>query len=183
MTMKLRLVDMAPFRLYQRPLLLARSFAAEQRQNPSTRIRPQLNIRPYLQQPVQTIASKEGRGGEHFTGFEHPASSEKKNRTRYPIYIAVGLYSTLSLFWLFAWDQVPITGRWRLRYSPTPNPKLLADDDPTNVFLGSGRLPSSNDNPPVLRLRQTRSVLDRLLSVSGLSHLEWNLLIIDITPG
>ena len=181
--MRLLLADMAPFRLYQRPLLFVRSFAAEQKQSPSTRIRPQLNLRSYLQLPIQLVASKEGRGGERFTGFEHPASSEKRKRTRYPIYIAVGLYLTLSLFWLFSWDQVPITGRWRLQYSPTPNPKLLADDDPTNVFLGSGRPPSSEDNLPVLRLRQTRSVLDRLLSASGLSHQEWNLLIIDITPG
>lgn len=181
--MRLLLADMAPFRLYQRPLLFARSFAAEQKQSPSTRIRPQLNLRSYLQLPIQLVASKEGRGGERFTGFEHPASSEKRKRTRYPIYIAVGLYSTLSLFWLFSWDQVPITGRWRLQYSPTPNPKLLADDDPTDVFLGSGRPPSSEDNLPVLRLRRTRSVLDRLLSASGLSHQEWNLLIIDIMPG
>lgn len=180
--MKLRLVDMAPFRSYQRPLLLARSFAAEQRQTLGNRIRPKLNTRPYLQQPVQTDASKEGRGGERFAGFKHPASSEKKKPTRYPLRIAVGLYSTLSLFWLFSWDQVPITGRWRLRYSPTPNPNLLADDS-ANGFLGSGRLPSSDDEPPLLRLRQTRSVLDRLLSASGLSHQEWDLLIIDITPG
>lgn len=172
---------MASFRLYRRPFFFARSFAAEQRQNPGTRLRPQLNIPRYLQQPVETVASR--RGGERSSGFEHPASSEKKNRTRYPIYIAVGLYSTLSLFWLFSWDQVPITGRWRLQCSPKKNPKLLADDDPIDVFLGSGRLPTSNDNPPVLRLRQTRSVLDRLLSASGLSHLEWNLLIIDIMPG
>ena len=174
---------MAPFRLYQRPLLLARSFAGEQMQNPGTRIRPHPNIPRYLQQPVHTVASKEGRGGERFTGFEHPASSEKRKRTKYPLGIAVGLYSTLSLLWLLSWDQVPITGMWRLQYSPTPNPKLLADDDPTDVFLGSGRPPSSGDNPPVLRLRQTRSVLDRLLSASGLSHQEWNLLIIDIAPG
>ncbi len=175
------LAQLAPFRLYRRPLFLARTFATEQRPNGGTGLRPPSSVRGYAPQARFPMAKKEGRALERISSIEPSASSDDARRfpwSRYPINIALGLYSILSLFYLFSLDQVPITGRWRFQGFPIENPRLLEDDN-IDLYLGSGRLPSSNDDPRMLRMRQTRSVLDRLLSTSGLSHLEWILMIIE----
>ena len=175
------LAQFAPFRLYRRPLLFARAFAIGQRPNRGTGLRPPSSVRVYPPQAILPISKKEGRALERISGIEPSASSDDARKfpwSRYPINIALGLYSILSLFYLFCFDQVTITGRWRFQCFPIENPRLLEDDN-TDLYLGSGRLPSSNDDPRMLRMRQTRSVLDRLLSASGLSNLEWNHMIIE----
>lgn len=184
MTKNKILAQLAPFRLYRRPLLFVRTFAIERRPNRGTQLRPQSSVRVYASQATLYIAKKEGRGSGKFSGIGPSASSDNAKRfpgSGYPIYISLGLYSILSLFYIFSLDQVPITGRWRFQCFPIENPKLLEDDN-EDYIIGSGRLPTSGDDPLMLRMRQTRSVLDRLLSASGLSHLEWGLLVID-TPG
>lgn len=126
--------------------------------------------------------------GHHFSKWlwrlAHPIPLSKRSPwIGYPIYLVVGFYSSLFLLWFFSRDQVPITGRWRFKCLPVENPQLLEDGNTSMVVDAGGEgLLSSDDDPRLLRLKQTRSVLDRVLSASGLSHLEWNLMVID-TPG
>ena len=89
--------------------------------------------------------------------------------------MAIGLYLSLGLFCVFSCDQVPITGRWRFQCFATENPKLLGDEN-ADMLVGVARkdfagLQFSDEDPRLLRMKQTRLVLNRLLLASGLSHL------------
>ncbi|KAL9629367.1 MAG: hypothetical protein Q9204_005313, partial [Flavoplaca sp. TL-2023a] len=97
--------------------------------------------------------------------------------------MAIGLYLSLGLFCVFSCDQVPITGRWRFQCFAAENPKLLEDENADMLVGAAGKdfagFPSSDEDPRLVRMKQTRLVLDRLLLAGGLSHLQWNLIIID----
>ncbi|KAL8833667.1 MAG: hypothetical protein Q9176_007868 [Flavoplaca citrina] len=97
--------------------------------------------------------------------------------------MAIGLYLSLGLVCVFSSDQVLITGRWRFQCFATENPILLGDENADMLVGVAGKdfagFPSSDEDSRLLRMQQTRLVLDRLLLGGGLSHLQWNLIIID----
>lgn len=105
--------------------------------------------------------------------------SQQPRWTRWTTYALVGLYAGLALYWITHRERVPITGRKRFQCVHFPSPPnkevskpLIFDETAKGILV-------SDDDPRVLR---ARSVLDRILSASGLDHLQWHLLLMD-TPG
>ncbi|KAL8884661.1 MAG: hypothetical protein Q9192_006793 [Flavoplaca navasiana] len=172
------LTGLASFRLHRKPLLSVRVFASERR--------PQLDTQ--ITRPSNAPALKTAQGSIKFNSISSQGPSTSSARRRSPAWIrcsasmAIGLYLSLGLFCVFSSDQVPITGRWRFQCFATENPKLLGDENADMLVGAAGKdfesFPSSDEDPRLLRMKQTRLVLDRLLLASGLSHLQWNLIII-----
>ena len=126
------------------------------------------------------VFTQDNELGQKLWRIANPVPWSQKSRwITWTTYALVGLYVGLVLFWITHRERVPITGRKRFQCVQLPSPPrkeaskpLIFDEKMKGVLI-------PDDDPRALR---AQSVLDRILSASGLDHLQWHLLLMD-TPG
>ena len=126
----------------------------------------------------------------------HPLPWSKKSRwIRWPAYLAICWYSIILLVWIRCTEYVPITGRRQCRFIPVTQPPLRADTEPKSVDEILNTSIHQSDDPRVRayiadfksrllpdedhRVRQACSIMERIVSATGLGHLRYLLCIVN----
>ena len=110
--------------------------------------------------------------------FANPTPWSKKSRwVKWPAYTLVAYYASLLIFWLLYREEVPITGRQQFRFMTfvTGIGRDEIGDEDIEKMRKTNKTLLSHDDPLVLHLQ---TILDRILSASGLAYQNWRLLVL-----
>ena len=121
--------------------------------------------------------------------------STKSRWIRWPAYLGICFYSIIFLIWIKSTEDVPITGRRQCRFFAFELPPLKEHDEDLSISKTLDEEISQIDNPhhkAVLedfksrllldedpRVKQLCSIMDRILSASGLKHLRYLLCVVE----
>ena len=114
---------------------------------------------------------------------------------RWPAYLGICFYSIILIVWIKSTENVPITGRRQCRFFDLTLPPLKENSENLSIFKTLEEEISQIDDPhykAVLedfqsrllldedpRFKQLCSIMDRILSASGLGHLRYLLCVVD----
>lgn len=142
--------------------------------------RPEITHTKFFSNPNAIVFPRSSSLGQRLSKLAHSTPwSERSRWITWPTYALVAFYSLLFMLYILCRERVPITGRSQFMIVPLVMPPskdsgfhLQFHDDMMKMFV-----PEDDQ-----RVARAHSVLDRLLSASGLSHLQWMLLVLD-APG
>jgi len=124
--------------------------------------------------------TRDDESGQRLWRIANPVPWFQKPRwIRWTTYALVGLYVSLALFWITHRERVPITGRRQFHCVQLPSPLRKEAGQPLTIDEKAKEFLIPVDDPRALR---AQSVLDRILSASGLDHLQWHLVLLN-NPG
>jgi hypothetical protein len=106
------------------------------------------------------------------------ASRSRFRWTKRLAYVAVFIFPTLSVVYYVYREQVPISGRWRFNFHPKSTLQSTSSDW-TTVLEELEILPTQilpKDHPATIF---AKAVFQRLLPVSGLEHLDWEVQVVN----
>ncbi|KAL8955520.1 MAG: hypothetical protein Q9193_006664 [Seirophora villosa] len=137
--------------------------------------RPETTYTEFFSNPNAIVFPRTSSLGKRLSKLAHSTPwSERSRWITWPTYALVAFYSLLLILYILCRERVPITGRSQVMMVPLEMPPSKDSGIHLRIHDDMMKMSVPEDDPRVAR---AHSVLDRLLSASGLSHLQWRLLV------